>query len=41
MHGWCMGAWLVHGILPGLVGLDLSIGGCLVGDGEEVVDVVS
>ena len=24
------------GILPGLVRLDLSIGGCLVGDGEEV-----
>ena len=29
------------GILPGLVRLDLSIGGCLVGDGEEVIVVVS
>ena len=29
------------GILPGLVRLDLSIGGGLDGDGEEVVGVVS
>ena len=28
-------------ILPGLVRLDLGIGGGLVGDGEEVIGVVS
>ena len=35
--GWekCMG------ILPGLVWLDFGIGGGLVGDGEEVIGVVS
>ena len=43
--GPCMGrlmAWcMVHGIVPGLMRLKLSIGGGLVGDGEEVIDVVS
>ena len=38
VHGWCMGgAWL----LPGLVRLDLGVGGGLDGYGEEVVGVVS
>ena len=42
VHGWCM-AWCMVGVhvLPGLVMLDLGIGRCLVGDGEEVVGVVS
>ena len=44
------GAWVVHGwwgwdtfmcLLPGLVRLDFSIGGCLDGDHEEVDGVVS
>ena len=45
--GWCMvvhGIVLVYGgggLLPGLVRLDLSIGGGLDGDDEEVVSVVS
>ena len=46
-----VGAWVVHGIvlvygggggvLPGLVRLDLSIGGGLDGDDEEVIGGVS
>ena len=50
--GWCMGgAWcgacVVHVVvvnmcvLPGLVRLDLGVGGGLDGDGEEVVGAVS
>ena len=39
VHGWCMGgAWHV---LPGLVMLDLWVGGGLDGGGEEGVGVVS
>ena len=49
VHGWCMGAWEVHGlmvccgvgecmcVLPGLVRLDFGVGEGLDGDGEEVV----
>ena len=50
-RAWCMGrcmAWcmfmvaVVHVcVLPGLVRLDLSLGGGLDGDGDEVVGVVS
>ena len=44
---WWMGAWVVVVVvvvmmlLPGFVGLDLSIGGSQDGGGEEVVGVVS
>ena len=48
MHGWCMTLCMVccmggccGAIVPGLVRLDLGIGGGLVGDGEEVIGLVS
>ena len=37
VHGCCM-AWCM--VLPGLVRLDLGVGGGLDGDGEEVAGVV-
>ena len=40
MHGMVHGCMVVC-ILPGLVKLDLGVGGCLVGGDEEVFGVVS